>query len=293
MIVSGARPRRASRTASLKSLLAALHPKQLANVRPHGQGQWRPTSAALIRSSSSSVGGAGGGSPGVASARQAASNALGSGASVTACGPSSRASVTSTLSPAAWLASSAASIETESTAAPSKSGTRSPGSTPASAAGDPGKTWNTVTPSPVFFAGTIPSHAPAPLPPVSSVSTTSRARLLGSAKPGPPPGPSVPITHELMPTTSPSRSSSGPPELPIVIAASVWMNRGPAPFGPRRPTALTIPCVIEPCRPNGLPSASTIDPVRRRAESPQRSGVVSAGKSSGAMPSTATSTSAS
>ncbi len=29
---------------------------------------------------------------------------------------------------------------------------------------------------------------------------------------------------ELMPTTSPSRFSSGPPELPGLIATSVWMK---------------------------------------------------------------------
>ena len=29
---------------------------------------------------------------------------------------------------------------------------------------------------------------------------------------------------ELMPTTSPFRLSSGPPELPGLIATSVWMN---------------------------------------------------------------------
>ena len=46
----------------------------------------------------------------------------------------------------------------------------------------------------------------------------------------------------LMPITSPSRLTSAPPELPGLMAASVWMKSLMFPAGPpRRPTALTMP----------------------------------------------------
>ena len=46
------------------------------------------------------------------------------------------------------------------------------------------------------------------------------AVLMGTAKPMP--GLSL-LMAELMPTASPSLSNSGPPELPGLMAASVWM----------------------------------------------------------------------
>ena len=67
----------------------------------------------------------------------------------------------------------------------------------------------------------------------------------------------------LIPITRPSASSSGPPELPLLIAASVWI----APSRPKlagdwivRSSALTIPLVTVPARPNGLPIAITGSP---------------------------------
>ena len=39
---------------------------------------------------------------------------------------------------------------------------------------------------------------------------------------------------EDMPTTSPSRFTRGPPELPLLVAASVWMY---SVFGPARPSS--------------------------------------------------------
>ena len=66
--------------------------------------------------------------------------------------------------------------------------------------------------------------------PVSMIcSTVRRTWLIGIAKPTPmlPPSPvRLPPTvaiAELTPTTSPSRLTSGPPELPGLMAASVWM----------------------------------------------------------------------
>ena len=53
----------------------------------------------------------------------------------------------------------------------------------------------------------------------------------------------------LMPTSSPRASTSGPPELPGLMAASVWMNppglRASSEYGLGRLTALTMPRVTE------------------------------------------------
>jgi hypothetical protein len=50
---------------------------------------------------------------------------------------------------------------------------------------------------------------------------TSRAIVIGIAKPMPCPLETMAV---LMPITRPSRFRSGPPELPGLIEASVWMN---------------------------------------------------------------------
>ena len=68
---------------------------------------------------------------------------------------------------------------------------------------------------------------------------------------------------ELIPITRPSASSSGPPELPGLIGASVWIALEIVnPFGALiwRWTAETIPAVAVRSRPNGLPIATTGSP---------------------------------
>src|SRR2546427_6119759 len=64
---------------------------------------------------------------------------------------------------------------------------------------------------------------------------------------------------ELMPISRPLESSSGPPELPGLIAASVWImcSRAPLPssWGSARSRAETMPVVSDQSRPNGLPMA--------------------------------------
>ena len=63
---------------------------------------------------------------------------------------------------------------------------------------------------------------------------------------------------ETTPITLPSASSSGPPELPWLTGASVWIaSLIVKPFGASmsRSTALTIPAVSERSSPNGLPIA--------------------------------------
>ena len=65
---------------------------------------------------------------------------------------------------------------------------------------------------------------------------------------------------ELTPITSPSVFRSGPPELPGLIGASIWITWSIGdPFGEVicRWSALTIPAVTVRSRPSGLPIATT------------------------------------
>ena len=87
-----------------------------------------------------------------------------------------------------------------------------------------------------------------------------------------------------MPTTSPPASTSGPPELPTLMAASVWMSPLRVPSGELivRSTAETIPVVTDgrPPRLRALPMAITGSPTSRSADVPSVAGC------SGAAPST-------
>ncbi len=81
--------------------------------------------------------------------------------------------------------------------------------------------------------------------------------------------------------TFPLPSSSGPPELPGLIAASVWiasMNdvcpSADPPAVTGRCSALTIPLVTVPDRPSGEPTAITESPTATADDSPR----VSAGR---------------
>ena len=74
-----------------------------------------------------------------------------------------------------------------------------------------------------------------------------------------------------MPITRPWLSSSGPPELPGLIAASVWITfLIVKPLGEvsSRCLALTIPVVTVRSSPNGLPIATTGSPTWAWSESP-------------------------
>jgi hypothetical protein len=68
----------------------------------------------------------------------------------------------------------------------------------------------------------------------------------------------------LIPTRSPRELSSGPPELPGLIAASVWIiGTSMRPIVWRsRPMAETMPVVTVLERPKGLPIAITFWPTR-------------------------------
>src|SRR3546814_11613017 len=63
----------------------------------------------------------------------------------------------------------------------------------------------------------------------------------------------------LMPITLPRMSNIGPPELPWLIEASVWMNLSYVPPVPRC-TAEMLPAVTVPDRAQGLPMAITQSP---------------------------------
>jgi hypothetical protein len=80
---------------------------------------------------------------------------------------------------------------------------------------------------------------------------------------------------ELTPITRPSSSSSGPPELPGLIAASVWIApeiEKPLGAWMVRPSAETMPLVTVPSSPNGLPMAIAGSPGLRSSEAPSSSG---------------------
>ncbi len=81
----------------------------------------------------------------------------------------------------------------------------------------------------------------------------------------------------LMPTISPPRLIRGPPLLPGLIAASVWMKSS-YPEGPRAPVpvrcfALTMPAVTVQSSPRGESMAITHSPTFSASESPKRAKV--------------------
>ena len=84
------------------------------------------------------------------------------------------------------------------------------------------------------------------------------------------------IPAVLIPTSRPERSTSGPPELPGLIAASVWSRPVRSPFGPSivRSSPETMPEVtVGPPRPAGKPIAITTSPSRSADERASSTGV--------------------
>ena len=75
---------------------------------------------------------------------------------------------------------------------------------------------------------------------------------------------------EFMPITWPRRSKVGPPELPRLMGASIWMKLVycwlPSML---RLSEETMPAVTELESPKGLPTATTQSPTRRRLSSPK------------------------
>ena len=115
------------------------------------------------------------------------------------------------------------------------------------------------------------------MPLLSSWLISLRAVSIGIAKPMPTlPLPLPPVSiWELIPITLPEASISGPPELPGLIAASVWITLEiEKPLGAWiwRCSAETMPLVTVRSRPNGLPIATTGSPTSTFEESPSGSG---------------------
>ena len=71
---------------------------------------------------------------------------------------------------------------------------------------------------------TTPSQPRVTAPSSMRLSMTCAAMLTGMAKPMPMLPPVRVAMAVFMPTTSPRRFTSGPPELPGLMAASVWMK---------------------------------------------------------------------
>src|SRR5439155_360828 len=117
-----------------------------------------------------------------------------------------------------------------------------------------------------------PSQPRVTWPAEASWLTTGLARLTGIANPMPTEPPLRLTIAVLMPTTWPRALISGPPLLPGLMEASVWMKSSYGPSPMTRPVALTMPVVTVCSRPNGLPIAITGSPTLSAAESP--SGIV-------------------
>ena len=97
----------------------------------------------------------------------------------------------------------------------------------------------------------------------------------------------------LIPSSRPERSTSGPPELPGLIAASVWSSPVSFPFSPSivRWSPEMIPEVTVAPRPRGKPTAKTASPSRSDEERARGSGTRSVARTrmtarsfSGAVP---------
>jgi hypothetical protein len=94
--------------------------------------------------------------------------------------------------------------------------------------------------------------------------------LIGMAKPMPMDPPLWEKIAVLMPMTSPLRFKSGPPELPGLMEASVWMKFSyVATPTSERPVALITPTVTVWSSPKGLPMAMAHSPTRSASEFPR------------------------
>ncbi len=112
-----------------------------------------------------------------------------------------------------------------------------------------------------------PSHPRRMVPVLASSRSISRTVLMGIANPIPWPPLIIAV---LIPTTSPWVLSSGPPEFPGLMDASVWIRSpvGSAPGRSTRPVALITPRVTVLSSPKGFPTAIAHSPTLIFVESP-------------------------
>ena len=104
----------------------------------------------------------------------------------------------------------------------------------------------------------------------------SRARLEGIAKPMPTPTPIEVRIMEFTPMTSLLMLTNGPPELPTLILASVWMKSWSDKVrmsSTCRPLALTWPKVTLYSRSKGAPMAMANSPTFTESESANFTGI--------------------
>ncbi len=164
-----------------------------------------------------------------------------------------------------------------STGLPSKRRMTSPSLSPAFSAAVLGNTFSTTAPLGAFkpsdsatsfvtAPGCTPRKPRVTRPLATNWSPTRIASSIGMANEIPWYPPERLYIIELMPTTSPRILINGPPELPGLIATSVWIKGTYSPVS--RPLALTIPAVTVLSRSYGEPMAMTHSPTRKRPESP-------------------------
>jgi hypothetical protein len=107
-------------------------------------------------------------------------------------------------------------------------------------------------------------------------STIPLTLSIGMAKPTPLNAPEGLAMAVLMPISRPLESNRGPPLLPGLMAASVWITpaigRPVAADSISRPTPLTIPVVSVWSSPNGFPIANTFCPTRNALDRPSGTG---------------------
>mmetsp|Transcript_9603 Transcript_9603/g.35195 ORF Transcript_9603/g.35195 Transcript_9603/m.35195 type:complete len:227 (-) Transcript_9603:1033-1713(-) len=124
----------------------------------------------------------------------------------------------------------------------------------------------------------IPRYPCLTMPPSARVRTMPFAALMGI--PNPMPSASARIAA-LMPMTSPNSFTNGPPELPGLMAQSIWIY---SPLWACRPISAALLCkllitprVIVLLRPRGFPMAMTKSPVSSDALSPRGASTKSSG----------------
>src|SRR6201999_156545 len=154
----------------------------------------------------------------------------------------------------------------------------SPCRRPAAAAGEPWATSATSAPAvSVEVAVATPRYGCLTVSPASSSSSSAATRSEGTAKPTPALWSALPSVAiwSTTPITSPSPSSSGPPELPGLTAASVWIAWATVkPLGASivRSSPETTPVEKLQAYTKGAPIAATEAPTLSAEESPSSSG---------------------
>mmetsp|Transcript_126985 Transcript_126985/g.270760 ORF Transcript_126985/g.270760 Transcript_126985/m.270760 type:complete len:214 (-) Transcript_126985:469-1110(-) len=158
------------------------------------------------------------------------------------------------------------------------------GRTPAVCAGPPASTWRTMTPSNPRPRGTSSGSRTTPIegactkPLRITLVTLRTTESMGMARPTPEEVPLVVRIALFTPITVPELSSRGPPLLPGLMAASVWMMPfSGLPLAPTivRETPLITPLLKLCSMPMGLPRAKTCWPTMRSSDEPQCSGFIS------------------